>query len=91
VLIKPYLILRSITLVNTTFLNTEFPESLTIPEVLKVPDGNVFKFVLYGIGVVDYKFNASDATWTVCMYISYDGTLHRPNQLKLVINFTSFL
>ena len=49
-------------------MNTEFPESLTIPEVLKIPDGNVFKFVLYGIGVIDYKFNASDSTWSVCAY-----------------------
>ncbi|RIA80182.1 hypothetical protein C1645_793090 [Glomus cerebriforme] len=45
--------------------DTNFPENLTIPEILKVPDGNVFKFVLFGIGVIDYKFNASDSTWIV--------------------------
>jgi len=47
--------------------NTEFPSHLgDIPETVKVPDGNVFKFVLYGVGVLDYKFNASDSTWKVC-------------------------
>uniref|UniRef100_A0A1D1ZGB0 Low-molecular weight cobalt-containing nitrile hydratase subunit beta n=1 Tax=Anthurium amnicola TaxID=1678845 RepID=A0A1D1ZGB0_9ARAE len=47
--------------------NTEFPSHLgDMPEDVKVPDGNVFKFALYGVGVLDYKFNASDSTWKIC-------------------------
>uniref|UniRef100_U9TAS2 Uncharacterized protein n=1 Tax=Rhizophagus irregularis (strain DAOM 181602 / DAOM 197198 / MUCL 43194) TaxID=747089 RepID=U9TAS2_RHIID len=46
--------------------NTEFPNIGDIPESVKVPDGNVFKFALYGIGVLDYKFDASDSTWKIC-------------------------
>ncbi|GBB99061.1 hypothetical protein RclHR1_03400013 [Rhizophagus clarus] len=47
--------------------NTEFPKHLgDIPENVRVPDGNVFKFVLYGVGILDYKFNASDSTWKIC-------------------------
>ncbi|CAG8457028.1 3883_t:CDS:2 [Ambispora leptoticha] len=47
-------------------MNTEFPKNLTIPEDLKVPAGNVFKFVLYGIGVMDYKYSESESAWGLC-------------------------
>uniref|UniRef100_A0A1D1XTX1 UPF0271 protein BCQ_2904 n=1 Tax=Anthurium amnicola TaxID=1678845 RepID=A0A1D1XTX1_9ARAE len=47
--------------------NTEFPKHLgEIPENIKAPEGHVFKYVLYGVGVLDYKFNASDSTWKIC-------------------------
>ncbi|RGB29511.1 hypothetical protein C1646_713401 [Rhizophagus diaphanus] len=62
--------------------NAEFPNLGEIPESVKVPEGNVFKFALYGIGVLDYKYDASDSTWKICK-----GETFLVNRLE---DFTSF-
>ncbi|CAG8641864.1 5714_t:CDS:2, partial [Racocetra persica] len=59
--------------------NTEFPENINIPDILKVPDGNAFKFVLYGIGATEYRFNKIESTWNICnsevFYVNYPEDL----------------
>ncbi|GBB97718.1 hypothetical protein RclHR1_03050007 [Rhizophagus clarus] len=74
--------------------NTKFPKHLgKIPETVKVPDGNVFKFVLYGIGVYDFKFNASESTWKICksetFFVNYPQDLSSFNASSIVVTTSS--
>ncbi|CAG8476061.1 2909_t:CDS:2, partial [Dentiscutata heterogama] len=63
--------------------NTEFPKDLVIPDALKVPSGNVLKFVLHATALFHFKW-CTEADGPTCKYYGSDAYLF--NDAKDVAN-----
>ncbi|RIB11701.1 hypothetical protein C2G38_2145454 [Gigaspora rosea] len=52
--------------------NTEFPKDLVIPDVIKVPPGNIFKFALHATALFYFKWS-TEADGPTCTFCGSDG------------------